>query len=447
MNNNAMAYCPTTPAAPAQEFIRSRESYADVYAMAASLEKLFAASREKVVCLATENRAVIAAALLAALSGKVSLLLPNALSKRALSRMQQATGFGAAIADDEYRALLPPGTAVFWPQPGADDEFAPCFSYQSELICLFTGGTTGAPALWSKTGENLFAEAAFLAEYFAITDADCIVATVSPCHIYGLLFTVLLPLVSSATVLAETPSFPAEITEAVQENRATVLASVPAHYRALRHTAVNPGTLRFAVSSAGMLDPADNSAFAGKNNIPVIEVYGSTETGGIATRNRAAGEELFTPFPTVDWKIISSRLAVRSPYISSQTPLDEQGFFITGDRVERGPDNNFLLKGRVDTITKVGGKRVDLDEVREALKMQPGVEDCLVLSMNRQGGRGSQICALVQTADFHKEQIARGLQDCLEPYARPRVLRGVAAIPMTGAGKYDLVAIRQLLES
>jgi len=438
------SWLPKSPINTDQDFTRLEFSFADVYTMAASLHQMFAADTHKTVCLATENKAVIAAALLAALAGETTLLLPPALSKRTLARMQHATGFSAAVTETTTD-IIPGRAAVLWPESTSARLPSQNFSYDKELLRLFTGGSTGKPAIWSKTGSNLFSEAVFLAEFFGITETDCIVATISPCHIYGLLFSVLIPLVSSATVLAGTPSFPAEIAEAVQENKATVLAAVPAHYRALRHQQTTSGSLRFAVSSAGMLDPEDNAFFCSHNKSSVIEVYGSTETGGIATRNRAVGETLFTPFSTVDWKIIGERLAVRSSYISSQALLDKEGFFITGDRVEAGEGNTFILKGRVDGITKVGGKRVDLEEIREAIKQQPQVQDCFVCTQPDPRGRENQICALVQMSVFNKEEIMNGLQSVLEPYAFPRILRGTQKIPLTAAGKYDLAAIRLLL--
>ncbi len=440
-------WLPSFPLHPRQDFVCGGRSYADVYAMAAHLQKLFTEHHLGNVCLATEDKAVIAAALLAALAGGTTLLLPNALSKRALVRLQNAAGFTAVIAERaEQEDILPEGAVVLWPEITTEKQFTADFDYKADLVRLFTGGTTGAPAIWSKSGENLVAEAVFLADFFHLTAGDNIVATVSPCHIYGLLFAVLLPLVSSASVAGDIPSFPAEISEVVENIQATILAAVPAHYRALRNQAVNAGPLRCAVSSAGMLDPFDNAQFCELNEVPVIEVYGSTETGGIATRSRFAGETLFSPFSTVDWKITDdSRLAVRSAYVSSQTLRDGDGFFVTNDRVEAEGESRFLLKGRVDTVIKVGGKRVDLDEICEAIKQQPGVEDCVVEALTDSGGRENRICALIQTVSVEIPAVRSCLQDMLEPYAVPRVIRIIEKIPMTAAGKYDHGAIRQLL--
>ena len=437
---------PRVPACPDQYFTSADTTFADVYRMAAWLQQYYkkSATAREIICLATEDKAVLAAALLAGLGRGPALLLPHALSAKALKRMQQATGFTTAIGDNAD--ILSRDTEILQPQPDAGGTLCFDADSQHELLRLFTGGSTGSPKIWSKSRANLFSEGHYLVEKFGISAEDHIVATVSPCHIYGLLFSVLIPLLSSATVSKATPSFPSEIAETVQQQQATILAAVPAHYRVLRHQDVSGGSLRFAVSSAGMLDPGDNSRFCDRNNIPVIEVYGSTETGGIAARSRAAGETAFTPFATVDWKIRENRLLVRSPYISAQVPRDKDGFFVTGDRVEAGPGNSFLLKGRVDGVTKVGGKRVDLEEIREVIKQQAGVEDCFVLALPDPSGRENQICALVQPGHSSKEELLTALQSVLEPYALPRVIRSCSAIPMTRAGKYDLAAIRRLLK-
>ncbi len=446
---------PAAPVNPDQEFTAPGTSFAAVYQMAAGLTASFAAldPDKGAVCLASEDRAVLAAALLAGLCGGPPLLLPHALSPKVLQQMQTDIGYQAAICNplSPLPAALTADTAILWPadESGNTERLAFIPAPDRELVHLFTGGSTGSPRIWSKSGRNLLAEAAFLVNYFSISEQDIIVATISPCHIYGLLFSVLIPLLSSATVVAATPSFPAEIAEAVAENQATILAAVPAHYRALQEQTVSRGSLRFAVSSAGMLDQEDNRIFTTRNRTAITEVYGSTETGGIASRNRAAGEENFTPFPDVDWQIREERLLVRSPYISTHTKRDSNGYFLTGDRVQASADNSFQLLGRVDGISKVAGKRVDLSEIQEVIRRQPGVADCFVLTLPAAGSRENCIAALIQAAEpdrIDRDSLTRSLRDHLEPHALPRILRWTETIPMTGAGKYNLTAIRQILQ-
>jgi acyl-coenzyme A synthetase/AMP-(fatty) acid ligase len=446
----AIAALLTAPLDPEQEFIHGGATFAEVYGMASWLRAACAGRNERgVVCLATEDRALMAAALLASLAGGPVLLLPHAFSGQALSGMQEATGFTGAITDTGAPRDFPAGIEVIhppWGETGPDLRSFPA-SFGEELLRLYTGGSTGAPQLWSKTGINIFAEALFLAEHFDVSQRDRIAATISPYHIYGLLYSVALPLVSGATVLPGTPSFPEEIIRTVADQEATILVSVPAHYRALRARASSLGSsLRLAFSSAGMLDIEDNTEFCRHNGAGIVEVYGSTETGGIGLRNRSRSEEGFTPYPTIAWKISDQRLHVRSPYLSLSLPQDAEGFFITGDKVTSCPPEGFQLKGRADSITKVAGKRVDLEEIRALIKQQPNVADCVVLALAEAGGREHRIVALVAGEAVDTEALRRVLAVRFEPYALPRAIKTVSRLPMKENGKYDRAAIVRLFQ-
>jgi acyl-CoA synthetase (AMP-forming)/AMP-acid ligase II len=433
------------PTSPEQEFVRAGATFGEVYAMAAGLRELFAGLEQPVaaVCCGAEDKALLAAALLASLAGGPTLLLPYAFSAKALVQLHQATGFTTALSDipREFpagvRMVSPPAAGTAKNPVG----HRPC--HQPELLKIFTGGSTGTPHIWSKTAANIFGEGFFLARRFEVTQRDCILATIPPYHIFGLLFSVILPLVASATVVNDTPSFPEEIVRVAKNSQVTILASVPVHYRVLRDKKID---LRLAFSSAGMLDRQDNEIFCRHNRLGVVEIYGSTETGGIATRNRWRGEEDFTPFPTLAWKIAGDRLAVQSPYVSPDLPVDSGGFFTAGDLVEARGAGQFCLKSRADTVTKVGGKRVDLEEIGTLIKNQPGVRDCAVIALPDAGGREHRIGALIEGDTIDIKMIQKGLAHTLEPYALPRRIKQVARIPITKNGKYDWLAIVQLLE-
>jgi acyl-coenzyme A synthetase/AMP-(fatty) acid ligase len=435
----------TRPRFAAQEFIAGGATFGEVYGMASWLRSRLAGPGNRgTVCLATEDRAMIAAALLASLAGGPVLLLPYAFSGQALAGIQQATGCTAAITDRPRG--FPPNIEVILPQRGEPKADLGHYIAQpeEELLRLYTGGSTGTPQLWSKTGINLFAEALFLAAHFQVSPTDRIVATISPTHIYGLLYSVLLPLVSGATVLAGTPSFPEEISRTVRDQEATILVSVPTHYRALRGKASLEASLRLAFSSAGMLDVEENSEFCCHNQAGIVEVYGSTETGGIGLRNRSLGEVGFTPYPTVDWQIRDERLSIRSPYLSPGLPRDAEECFLAGDRVESCGSTGFQLKGRADSITKVAGKRVDLEEIRALIKAQPGVTDCLVLALAETSGREHRIVALVEGRSVDMEAIQKNLAVRFEPYALPRAIKVIDRLPLKDNGKVDRAAILRL---
>jgi acyl-coenzyme A synthetase/AMP-(fatty) acid ligase len=396
------------------------------------------------VCLAAEDRSVIAAAILAALASNTVLSLPHNLSATALSQMRENTGFDHAVVDgdrdlpDRVRSLFcsVDGGHCLLPASTPDPE--------ATLLQLFTGGSTGSPKVWSKTAANIFAEARFMIEDYQITAADTILATVTPSHIYGLLFSVVIPLLSGCRVVANNPSFPAEILDCAEREVATLLVSVPPHYRVLkgRHF---PKSLRLALSSAGMLSVEDNGGFCHCNDVGIVEIYGSTETGGIARRNRFRGETFFSPLLPLNCHIKNQRLLLQSPFLSPDLPRDADGFFLSGDRVQQEANGCFSLHGRADAVTKVAGVRVDLDEVREVLREQPGVEECVVISLEEQSGRGSRIAALVRGEGVDVKQIRQALGRRLDPAALPKRILLVAAIPVTATGKYDREGICALL--
>ena len=434
----------TGPQQPEQPFCTGGTRFDELYAQARQLRARLD-NRRQPVCLISDNRALIAATLLARLAGGPPLLLPHANSPQALAAMRAATGFTAAVADPDL--LLPPDTDRIQPRPGdPEHDLLPLQAKaDTELLRLYTGGSTGAPRLWPKTALNILGEALFLARTFAVGPNDRILATVPPYHIYGLLYSVLLPLVSGASVLAANPSFPEEILAQAHAQRTTILISIPAHYRALRGRSSLGDHLRLAFSSAGMLDPADNNAFCQVNPSGVFEVYGSTETGGIGLRHRGRGEEAFTPYVVLDWRIDGERLRLRSPFLSPGLPLDTGQCFVAGDRVEPR-DNGFLLKGRADSITKVGGRRVDLDEIRSLIREQPGVTDCLVLALEDSGSREHRIVALIEGVNADASTIRTALAARIEPYAMPRALRIIDSLPLKASGKYDREAIVRLFQ-
>ncbi len=434
------------PKKPDHNFVCNGATRSDVYTMAAKLYGVFtelaaeAEDQKAPICLAVEDKSVIAAALLAALASGSVLVLPHSFSKPGLAQMQEVTGVVAAVVD--VTRDLPHTIRRISCDTLARSASLPVMEIKAdtELIRIFTGGSTGTPKIWSKTAGNIFGEALYMASRYQICNKDSILATVSPYHIYGFLFSVVIPLVASAVVSAEIPTFPAEIVETAQQQEATILVSVPPHYRVLKERNLG-ATLRLAFSSAGMLEKDHSLGFASHNTIGVVEVYGSTETGGLATRNRSIGQKFFKPLEPVCCKIRQERLYVQSPFLSPDLTVNSDGFFLSGDRVREEENSEFSLHGRADAIIKVAGIRVDLDEVRDFLQTQPGVEECVVLSLPDTTGRGNRIAALLRGNSISINQIKASMVKTLDSAALPKCIKVVADIPVTTNGKYDRDAI------
>jgi acyl-coenzyme A synthetase/AMP-(fatty) acid ligase len=437
------------PKWPQKEFIFGRITYEALYSMGASLRSSLGNGADgRPVCLCTKDKAVMAAALLSALAGGPALVIPYAFTPAVLDDLRPLTGFNTIVSDSPMQS--PAGVRCIQPAAGTKHwsslEPLAARTGNSEWVRLFTGGSTGAPRMWTKTVRNLLAETLSIVANYGVTAEDRLVATVSPNHIYGLLYTVLTPLVAGASVAPQTPSFPAEVESAVRDNNASILVSVPAHYHGLNGHSYTLGSLRLGLSSGGMLAANDAAAFTKQTGIGVSEIYGSTETGGIARRVRADGQNDFQPYDGIDIKIEADRLKVRSDYLSPELPLDKDGYFAVGDRVRAGVGNRFELLGRVDGIVKVSGRRVDLEAVRESLKRHPGITDALAISLPVGRGRENLVVAVVEGSPEAVDVNSLMLDD-LESCARPRCIKLVEKIPVTPAGKYDRKTIEALFRS
>ena len=439
----------SAPEHPENDFILSKYTHADIYSIAGFFQqRFFSAESEEAICLCTSDRAVMAGALLAALTRPVTLVIPHAFSKTVLAGMHRSHLFTRAIVSET--SLLPPMVEGIAPCRDIfsghrlDGTFVR--SPDAPMVKLFTGGSTNTPRVWSKTVRNLFSESIHQAGKLGAGPGDRFAATVPAHHIYGLLFSVLTPLLASASVIDGDLTYPHEIQTAVSDHKASILVSTPLHYKMLSGMTFTPGALRFALSSAARLDAADSRAFHEKTGLGVTEIFGSTETGGIASRLCAETQPHFTPFDCIDWKIVDSRLAIRSDFISPELPTDPEGFFVTNDQAAAVGPMGFELAGRADRIVKVGGKRVDLDEIRSVITGMPEVADAAVISTPDGSGRGNEISALVATTATSRE-IRQYLHRRFQGHAVPRRIRVVDRIPVSTTGKYNNTLIRELLDA
>ncbi len=425
-------------------------TYGAIYGMAEAIGARMQESPGRLFCVASQERPILAASLLASFTGYARIVVPYGLSPRILAEGRETMSFDHVIiaADDENRApedvvvyrMEQRGHFALQPPPfGGDPEETFCY--------LYTGGSTGRPKAWSKSPASLFGEGEFLVRRFGLEQGDVILSTVPALHIYGLLFTVIAVMAAGCCVSARQPFMPAEVEEMLADESVTVFVSGPAHYRLLRDSEIRSPGLRLGFSSGGMLDSRDGANFHAKTGVGVTEVYGSTETGGIACRQRALGEDEWTVFPDVLWTTRAvdegEELLVNSRFLSTGLLL-EDGFFPTGDIVIPVDENRFSLVGRADGIVKVGGKRVDLLEVKQKISSIEGVRDCHVATMPRTDGRSVEIVALV-SGSVESGKIRQLLGKDVSPLAMPRRIIKVNEIPTTPTGKRDGRAIENLI--
>jgi acyl-coenzyme A synthetase/AMP-(fatty) acid ligase len=319
---------------------------------------------------------------------------------------------------------------------------------------LFTSGSSGQPKAVRKTLVQLDAEVSELESTFATHLPHCaIVSTVSHQHIYGLLFKILWPLASSRPFLSEQIKYPETLSYYLALMPNLCLISSPAHLARLPDALANQvqqGKPSLIFSSGG---PLSFSAAQGIKHcyqqLP-IEVFGSTETGGIAYRGQSEPDQAWQAFKRVkvDADPLSGALMLQSDYLE-----DPQQWLTCADKVELLGENRFRLLHRLDRIVKIEEKRLSLVQMEQLLTSHPWVCDSIIVSLEQP--RKMLGAALVLTALGQKHLEEQGKlsinndlkQHLLSQFERvtlPRRWRYLADLPHNSEGKRiqaDLVAL------
>lgn len=345
------------------------------------------------------------------------------------------------------------------PQPTGSDKspFVLKGSLNSSLT-FFTSGSSGAPKAVEKSIRQLWLEVLTLEQTFAEpTGHTSILATVTHQHIYGLLFTVLWPVSAGRSVTLPLVDYPEQLQQllATADNKRYILVSTPAHLQRLDNlpqlTHYRQSLVR-VFSSGGPLPASVPKAFADNQLAVPIEVYGSTETGGIAWRQRCTGApDYFTPLAGVEVSCDSDDLLViQSPYLNAP-----KQFYTTEDRIRLQEEGRFQLLGRRDRIVKIAEKRVSLNEI-EAFAQQhgwvesakacvlhnPRVELGLVLVLTPPGHR-----ALSTQGRFKiRQELRHHLQQRFEKVVVPKRFRYVPQLPYNASGKLTQADLNALFE-
>ena len=366
-------------------------------------------------------------------------------------------------------ALLPSLAGTAGQLPGAvtlpadvpSDTVLPPFDMQAARLVLFTSGSTGKPERIGKQVRQLNAEVQALEAAFGAALGDGplqVLATVSHQHIYGLLFRVLWPLSAGRMLGTCFARYPEDLLAQLRQAPACVLVSSPAMLGRLPQQLPwgdAPSRLSAIFSSGGPL-----AAEASAHSLAVLghsptEVFGSSETGGIAWRRRAELGEVWQTLPGVAIQLDadSGLLKVRSPHLP-----DPALWWETADRAEASSDGaSFVLRGRVDRIVKIAEKRVSLTALEQALQASDWVHAARAVLIERRDlpTRVGMVLALSDAGWQHlqaqgRQAMAQALRALLagqvERVALPRSWRYVVRMPMNAQSKVTQQSLLALFD-
>lgn len=286
-------------------------------------------------------------------------------------------------------------------------------------ILVTTSGSTGRPVACVHAVADLLREARYLATLFP--DRRRVVALVPAHHLYGVIWTAILPSVLDIPVVVRSIGAPLDLVAG------DLVVAVPDQWAALGRIVCDFAGDVVGVSSAAPLDDALAADLLAAGLHRLFDVYGSSETGAIAIRELPALSYDLLPY----WHL--SR--------------DEAGAWQLGDAAggcRRLPDHvepigarGLRPTGRRDGAVQVGGHNVWPARVADTLRGIDGVADAAVRLHT-----GGRLKAFIVPARDHDpaaltDRIEHAMAARLSPAERPRSLRFGAALPRNQMGKLE----------
>jgi acyl-coenzyme A synthetase/AMP-(fatty) acid ligase len=375
----------------------------------------------------------------AALRGHISLLPPNAMAAT-LQQLPAGAGSSYAMVDDDEAVNLPRIDLRQRPAASSAASVIPAIDGERTAVCLLTSGSTGAPQphakSWRALTVNIGSEAQRLAEMTARPSLHGlnIVATVPAQHSYGFESTVMLSLLGGAAFDAGRPFYPADVAQALQNvPRPRALVTTPFHLKTLLLSGVELPPVDLLLCATAPLTPQLAALAEQKMGGPLIEIYGCTEAGQLASRRTTQGQT-WTTLGEVRITQDGDNFIAQGGHVFEPTPL--------ADILTLHNDREFGLLGRANDLIHVAGKRSSLAHLNFHLNRIDGVQDGAFWLPDEVPGTVVRPVALVVAPKLNAAQITQALRAHLEPAFVPRRVVHVAALPREATGKLTVQALR-----
>jgi acyl-coenzyme A synthetase/AMP-(fatty) acid ligase len=337
------------------------------------------------------------------------------------------------------------------------DTATPFLPDDSILTESYTSGSSGTPKCVSKSFSQLRMEVAALEREWGAHLGDALViGTVPHHHLYGLLVRVLWPLLAGRTFLTTTCLQPSELRLCAAKHKCIIVSS-PAFLSRITDCNTLPPADRIAgvFSSGAPLPDACAEMLQRDWGHAPIEIYGSTETGGIAWRAWSGAEQrpLWKRINGVEIELreeaVGKRLWVKSDFTW------QRDWMATGDLARQNDDGRFVLMGRADDVVKFEDKRVSLSEMRSRLMTHAWVSDArLLLVPGRRTVIGAVVVLSPQGRAAHdaygkvaiRDALRTSLRSSYEAILVPRKWRFLNEMPDNDMGKIELARLQRLFE-
>jgi len=291
-------------------------------------------------------------------------------------------------------------------------------------ITFFTSGSTGTPKATTHDITLHEQEVCALAEIFA--GRRRIISFVPRHHIYGFLFSILLPKALQVPVRWEAPLPTPGLISQLQPD--DLVVAFPLLWGKLVELEVKFGSGISGVTSTGPCPATTIEVLCDNGLERMYEIYGSSETGGVGYRTSPTSGYTMLPY----W----SQTDALSSLQRENPTLGRQEY--TLQDVFQWQNDTFTPARRTDDGVQVAGINVYPSHVRDILLECPDIKDCAVRLMREE--EGDRLKTLIIPNGMHNEKelestIRGWAKTRLSPYELPSAWTIAKKIPTNAMGK------------
>lgn len=415
--------------------VTAQEYLKDVYALASALP------HGKHVLNLCSNRYKFLVGFGASIISNAASLLPSSITTETLNQLRSFAHDFFVIADhvtsihpSEY--IDPSGLIG-----GAGHKAfnVPDIDENQVVAYVFTSGSTGVPIPHEKLWGSLAKNVHIALKALEIRPGTSVVGTTPSQHMYGFESNVLLCLHGRTILYDDKPFFPADIAQALEAiSSPRFLVTTPFHLEKLLESGVRlPNIDRILCATAPLSQDLAQRAETVLDS-ELSEIFGSTETGQIATRRTSQTDE---------WNLLGD----------IKISKHSEGFTASGehllapitlmDMVEISGQRSFRLVGRNKDMINIAGKRSSLGYLNSILKQVPGVIDGVFFIPTAATSSHQRLALAYTSASIAPHALQKELRRYIDPVFLPRPVLRVDEIPRNPTGKVLQCTLDELIAS
>ncbi|MCS3765227.1 class I adenylate-forming enzyme family protein [Bradyrhizobium centrosematis] len=341
------------------------------------------------------------------------------------------------------------------------------------LLIVYTSGTTGRPKGAVLRQEALFWNGVMSQHMHNMTSDDHVLTVLPFFHVGGLNIQTTPALQLGATVTVHARFTPDTALAAIEQERPTLTVMVPAIIQVVSEhpawTAADLSSLKAVATGSTIVPPHLIERFVARD-VPVLQVYGSTETCPIAIYTRLGGDPsrpgstglagLCCEARVVDHSGSEvpagtpGEIAVRGPnvffeYWGNETATRDalhDGWYRTGDIGLCDADGHFWVRDRKKNMIISGGENVYPAEVERVLLEHPDVSECAVIGRPDPRWDEVPVAYVIRKSGcrLDADELRTHVQAQLARYKVPRDIVFVTDLPRTALGKVQHFLLKQL---